>query len=83
MSTFDLLNKDGDEQHIQQTKMDKPWREHTEWTEEVGFCTSYILTGFYMPEIYHQNEQNVTALCQIKTMRRKNLYIKMDISVEI
>ncbi|XP_078309375.1 interferon-induced protein 44-like [Crassostrea virginica] len=25
---------DGDEQHIQQTSMDTPWREHTEWTEE-------------------------------------------------
>ncbi|XP_078309374.1 interferon-induced protein 44-like isoform X2 [Crassostrea virginica] len=25
---------DGDEQQIQQRKMDKPWREHTEWTEE-------------------------------------------------
>ena len=58
MYTFDLLNKDGDEQQIQQTKMDKPWREHTEWTEEVGLCTIYVIVifkkFFTYPKIYHE-----------------------------
>ena len=32
VALFDLFNIDGVKQE------DKAWREHTEWTEEVGFC---------------------------------------------
>ena len=38
--TFDLSYVDGAEQ--QQTQVDKPWREHTDWTEEVGFIQCHI-----------------------------------------